>query len=137
MVQQMAEQYAIPKVGSKVRVTSRFKDNYIYATSEFYDHTIEGVVIPSYPGAVPNSFMMRTSCKNVPIRVVGMGSVVNLEYTDGTVAKKGKVDDAVKTLEVKGSKGEKYIVIKEGSKVSCTCVGFQFRRTCKHLAMIK
>jgi len=133
----MTLQFTAPKIGSKVRVTSRFKDNYIHATSEFRDHTIEGVVIPNHKLIRPNSFTMRVSCPNVPIREICLASVVDLQYADGTVAAKGKVEDSVKTLEVDGSKGAKYIVIKEGNKVSCTCPGFQFRRTCKHLEMIK
>lgn len=37
---------------------------------------------------------------------------------------------------VAGSKGNTYTVIKEGSRASCTCPGFSFRRTCKHLEMV-
>jgi len=133
----MILQFTAPKVGSKVRVTSRYKDNYIHATSEFIDHTIEGVVVPNHKLTRPNTFAMRVSCPNVPNREVALSNVVDLKYLDGTVATKGKVSTEVKTLEVKGSKGATYIVIKEGNKVSCTCTGFQFRKACKHLALIK
>jgi hypothetical protein len=37
---------------------------------------------------------------------------------------------------VAGSKGNTYVVIKEGSRATCTCPGFSFRRTCKHLEMV-
>jgi hypothetical protein len=37
---------------------------------------------------------------------------------------------------VSGSKGNTYVVIKEGSRASCTCPGFSFRKTCKHLEMV-
>ena len=36
------------------------------------------------------------------------------------------------TVVVQGSKGNSYIVTKENGKASCTCAGFQFRKTCKH-----
>ncbi len=45
------------------------------------------------------------------------------------------VDTAKVTIEVKGSKGDTYIVTKESGKSSCTCPGFSFRRTCKHLSL--
>lgn len=37
---------------------------------------------------------------------------------------------------VAGSKGNTYTVIKEGSRSTCTCPGYSFRKTCKHLSMV-
>ena len=45
--------------------------------------------------------------------------------------------DDVKTIEVKGSKGQKYTVTKRGSKWECQCRGFQFRRDCKHIQNLR
>jgi len=45
--------------------------------------------------------------------------------------------DDVKTIEVKGSKGNKYTVTKRGSKWECQCRGFQFRRDCKHIQNLR
>lgn len=46
---------------------------------------------------------------------------------------KNKTSD---TIEVKGSKGETYLVNKIGSKYACSCPGFQFRRKCRHIEQI-
>jgi hypothetical protein len=53
-----------------------------------------------------------------------------------------KVVDYVKPVETKrveiivqGSKDNTYTVVKENGKKSCTCPGFGFRRTCKHLEL--
>lgn len=43
----------------------------------------------------------------------------------------------VETYKVEGSKGNTYTVTKDGGKLRCTCTGFTFRHTCKHLSMIK
>lgn len=40
-------------------------------------------------------------------------------------------------FEVEGSNGKKYYITKIGAKYSCTCPGFTFRHTCKHIAEIK
>jgi hypothetical protein len=45
--------------------------------------------------------------------------------------------DDVKTIEVKGSKGQKYTVTKRGPKWECQCRGFQFRRDCKHIQNLR
>lgn len=40
-------------------------------------------------------------------------------------------------FEAKGSKGNVYTITREKSTWSCTCVGFGFRRDCKHIAAAK
>ena len=39
-------------------------------------------------------------------------------------------------ITVQGSKGNSYTVVKEKGKKSCTCPGFSFRRTCKHIESV-
>ena len=39
-------------------------------------------------------------------------------------------------ITVQGSKGNSYTVVKEKGKKSCTCPGFGFRRTCKHIESV-
>lgn len=49
--------------------------------------------------------------------------------------KEEKKDDAV--YEVDGSKGNKYKVSTKNGLWNCQCVGFSFRRKCKHITEIK
>jgi len=46
-------------------------------------------------------------------------------------------EEPVKTIEVKGSKGNTYKVSQQGDKWKCTCSGFQFRQKCKHITNLK
>jgi uncharacterized Zn finger protein len=43
----------------------------------------------------------------------------------------------VKSIQVTGSKGQKYTVTKRGPKWECTCRGFAFRRDCKHVQQLR
>jgi hypothetical protein len=52
---------------------------------------------------------------------------VNEQTVDYTPIKSERVE-----ITVQGSKGNTYVVTKENGKASCTCAGFQFRKTCKH-----
>ena len=130
-------QFTKPAVGSKVSVTVCSKDDYLYATSPFKDMVLEGIVLPNHKLAQPDAFTLRVKCANVPVREIRMKNVVGLQYADGSTATTQTVESNIKTLVIKGSKGEDYVVTKEGSKVSCTCVGFQYRKACRHLEMIK
>ena len=46
-------------------------------------------------------------------------------------------DEPAKTIEVLGSKGQKYKVTKTGPTWKCECRGFQFRQDCKHIQNLK
>lgn len=44
---------------------------------------------------------------------------------------------ALERWEVKGSKGDTYIVTREEGVLQCTCSGFKFRGECKHVKEIE
>lgn len=46
-------------------------------------------------------------------------------------------EEPVKTIEVKGSRGNTYKVTKQSDKWKCQCSGFQFRGKCKHITNLK
>lgn len=48
--------------------------------------------------------------------------------------KEGPAKDAI---EIQGSGGKKYYLTKVGNKYTCTCPGFTFRHTCKHITELK
>jgi hypothetical protein len=41
------------------------------------------------------------------------------------------------TWTVEGSKGNKYIVEKDGDMYNCTCSGFKFRGACRHIEEVQ
>lgn len=133
----MTVQFSHPKVGSKIRVQYRARDIYFKAEHEFVNEWVDGIVLPNHKFVDPNAFVLRVNCQMAPVREFNLKNVVDIQYFDGTEAETENVDGEVKTLVVKGSKGDEYLVTKEGNKTTCTCVGFQYRKACKHLEMIK
>lgn len=47
--------------------------------------------------------------------------------------KKEVQPEITETISVKGSTGKTYLLTKIGGKFSCSCPGYQFRRSCKHI----
>jgi hypothetical protein len=52
---------------------------------------------------------------------------------DSVYFTKSEVFTPKQAIEVEGSNGKKYYLTKIGAKYSCTCPGFAFRHTCKHV----
>lgn len=76
----------------------------------------------------PDQLGLSTGNPEWPVRVISRKNIVSInnqpvEHTDSSV----------KTFTVKGSKGDEYLVTIGNGKADCTCSGFQFRRTCKHI----
>lgn len=45
----------------------------------------------------------------------------------------GKKEEPKNVIKVQGSGGKEYFLEKVGDKYTCTCPGFTFRHTCKHV----
>jgi hypothetical protein len=69
-----------------------------------------------------------------PFRRIQRERIIEVNGAGVVFSPPPKVERIEKTVE--GSKGNTYTVIKEGSRATCTCPGYSFRKTCKHLAMV-
>jgi SWIM zinc finger len=128
--------FAAPEVGSKIRVTTRYRNHYhLTAESEpFVDNVYEGVVLPSWKHDEPYTFNM-TGTRDFPERNISLNKVVDLKILNGKAAKKLEKNLTVKAFKVE-SKGKIYLVTKADTKYTCTCIGFQYHRKCKHVTAV-
>ena len=121
----------MPLLSSEVEVTTRFRDSYYLATSEFRETTYRGKVInPPYP--ISNTeFALEDKSMPFGHRIIHLKNVVNLKIIKGAT-KPVIQQKKIIHIEVPGSKGNVYHVTNESGRWTCTCAGFQFRRRCKH-----
>ena len=81
----------------------------------------------------PDKFALIVPHTPVPLRVIDRRSVLAVNGVAGSVEAA-----KVKTVKVAGSKpGSAYDVTFDGERWSCSCVGFQFRKDCKHIHSAK
>lgn len=66
-------------------------------------------------------------------RVIAKKDIIEINGTKNTYVEPAKAKEII----VEGSKGSKYIVTVDGNRTSCTCSGFQFRRSCRHIMEAK
>ena len=119
----------IPKVGSQVVVTTQYR-NVLLGGPEFVLKYTKGVVIPPEKWVSPNEFMVATGNPQHPKAVIHVSRVKHIEYVSGSGA---VATTSSRTFRVTSkTSGKSYIVYSEGGKISCTCTGFSYRKTCKH-----
>lgn len=135
------KRYAKPAVGSNITVTTAWHDLYKgYAASIPREHTKSGVVVKSEKFDDVDSFRLATGRQEYPVSVVSLSRVTSLVYSDGTVGKtEDKPQVSVAQWEVKSSsrKGGSYTVTLMNGHYECTCAGYMFRKSCRHINEVK
>lgn len=117
-------------------VTLKVK-NIMYPVRHRYANGYVGPEFNTYTGTVirqkwfkSDEIGLTTGDPNFPFRVINVERIVEV---GGAKVDYTPVKTETITKTVQGSKGNSYIVTKNGSNVHCTCPGYSFRKTCKHV----
>jgi hypothetical protein len=123
---------ARPDVGStiSVTVTNPFADRMIPPQPQ--TTLYRGQVVKSDRWLTDQEFAM-TGDARYPVRVINLKLVCDIDYHSGQGS---AVDASAKNWEVTGSRGDRYVVTRDRRGYTCDCKGFQFRRSCRHVAEI-
>ena len=100
---------------------------WFFKQPEFFEYEGQEVKVK---WAKPDELALTTGNPEFPIRIIQRSRIVSIDG-DAVAAKQQKTSFATKV--VKGTKGQEYVVTNSNGQWSCTCPGFQFRRTCKHV----
>ena len=121
-------------VGNTVTIKVR---NSLYDVRDRYANGYVGPEFNEYTGIVvhekwygDDKIGLTTDMKHFPVRVLNRANIVEVM---GAKVDYTPVKSSRETITVQGGKGNTYIVTKENGKVSCSCPGHQFRKTCKHV----
>lgn len=116
------------RIGDMVSITTRMRTHVIHSTDGFQTHHHTGVVIPN-PKWLGNDYITIKDHKHDMTRMIYLNNIVKSDQVEN--------DDNVRTFRVKDKKkGSQYILTYQDGKITCPCMGFQFRRTCRHSAAV-
>ena len=97
---------------------------------EFNEYT--GKILPNPKWVAQDAITLSTGISEFPFRVIDRERIIGLGEAAPVAAARSE------TFIVQGSKpGSTYTVTRDGSHWSCTCVGFGFRKDCKHIRECK
>ena len=133
----MNTQFSIPDAGCQIAITFEFP-SYVIGTATVNKTTITGIVEKATRFTPPNFVRIATDFDSpVRIREIPMHRVTNIAYADGRTGFKKTINQDTRTWTVDGSRGSKYNVIRTQNAWTCTCPGFQFRKSCRHIQELK
>jgi hypothetical protein len=106
--------------GQSVELKARFKSTYLFSETGYDEIVIKGTVVKTPSWVEYPAVAIQTGNPDIPLSIVAKRSIIGHNDTEGGI-------EEIRTWTV-----GKYLVTRTGDKVSCSCVGFQFRRYCKH-----
>ena len=123
---------SIPMVGSEVVVVTKFPESYLFSKEKFRYDTFRGVVISSERWLQPHEFNVKTGNPRYPVSTISLKNVDKITYLSGS-SREISTDSNTRQFKVLSKSTSKtYIVTVIGTKVTCNCTGYTFRRACKH-----
>lgn len=100
------------------------RDRWLFPVEETHSYTGDAVAL-KHVGS--DSLALSTGNPEWPVRVIPRSWIISIDGEPYTWRA-----GTAETRIVQGSKGQLYTVTL-GARPTCTCTGFQFRRTCKHI----
>lgn len=115
-------------IGQSVAIKTKWKSNLLW--KEFDENVFVGIVVPN-PKWLDNDYVsVKTNDPEWPVSYIHKKFIVGHEFSET------RTKDRFFQVTSK-SNGKVYNVISSNGKVTCDCVGFQFRSKCKHSDKVK
>lgn len=122
----------IPMTTKTIKVYNPvYERKHIFAASVYIPeyNVYTGTVVPN-PKWVANDCLCLNTEEN-PLRIILKKNIV------GYLPKVEEKTNQIKTWQYTNSKGKVYTISNDNGRFECDCLGFQFRRSCKHIVQAK
>lgn len=93
---------------------------------------VEGTIIDSEKHDPPGTIRVFTGNPFHPVSVIALHNILFDANTEKPKPEEKKEKEKEEIYNVKGSKGDSYTVVVKGNYAHCNCMGFQYRKRCKH-----
>lgn len=120
-------------LGQHVTITvkhalAHVRDRYAFHIPDTLTYT---GTLSTEPWFEPDEIGIRSDVAWYPVRRIRVNRIVKI--ADVPVQHQPEHE---KLISVTGSKGNTYTVTRRSGRSSCTCPGYAFRKTCKHLSLV-
>ena len=125
-----------PQIGSQVTIKTQYFMPSYHRQDRYAVEEITGTIVNDFKWLQPNQFVISNPKNPSGVSVVSLEKVIEIKDLQGRMAKLALPTDDYKEWVITGSKGNEYLVIRVKGKYNCTCPGYTYRKSCRHIAEV-
>jgi len=123
-----------PKL-SQVTVRTRLYQPSFHRADAYFEHEITGEILDTVKWLKPDEMAITNPLHPNGFSIIHKKNILWIKDLQGRKSTV-KVDPEYRQWTVKGSKGNEYLVIRQKGLYNCTCPGFTYRKSCRHIAEV-
>ena len=118
---------------SQVTVRTRLYQPSFHRADSYCEHEITGEQLDNIKWLKPDEIAISNPAHPNKFSILHKKNILWIRDNNGKKATV-KIDPEYRQWTVKGSKGNEYLVIRQKGKFQCSCLGFTYRGSCKHIS---
>jgi hypothetical protein len=102
----------------------------------YLEHEITGEILNTIKWLKPDEIAVSNPAHPNKFSIIHKKNILWIKDLAGNKSTIKVSDSDYKQWTVKGSKGDEYLVIRQNSQYNCTCPGYTYRKTCRHITEV-
>lgn len=119
-----------------VTVRTRLYQPSVHRAEPYCEHEITGELLNTIKWLTPDEIAITNPAHPNGFSIIHKKNIISIKDLAGRTASVKVSDPEYKQWTVKGSKGNSYLVIRQKGQYNCTCPGFTYRKSCRHIAEV-
>lgn len=120
---------------SQITVRTRLYQPSYHRADSYLEHEITGELLNTIKWLQPNEIAVTNPQHPNGFSIIHKKNILwikDLVGNKSTVA----IDADYKQWTIRGSKGNEYLVIRKKGQYNCTCPGYTYRKSCRHITEV-
>ena len=120
---------------SQITVRTRVYQPSYHRVDPYCEHEITGEQLNTIKWLKPDEMAVTNPAHPNGFSILHKKNILWIKDADGRKAVV-KIDSDYKQWTVQGSKGNSYLVIRQKGQYNCTCPGYTYRKSCRHIVEV-
>ena len=120
----------------QVTVRTRLYQPSYHRADSYCEHEITGEILNTIKWLQPDEIAVTNPKHPNGFSIIHKKNILWIKDLAGKTATVKVSDSGYRQWTVRGSTGNEYLVIRQKGLYNCTCTGFQYRKSCRHITEV-